>query len=36
MKFYGEQISAKEILSGFVPRPEGAAELYRALAEHFK
>jgi lipid-binding SYLF domain-containing protein len=35
-KFYAEKVSAKEILSGFIPKPAGAAELYKALDQHLK
>lgn len=30
-RFYGQKISAKKILEGGVPRPQGASDLYKAL-----
>lgn len=33
-KFYGNAVTAKELLSGMVPRPEGAFVLYEALNKH--
>jgi SH3 domain-containing YSC84-like protein 1 len=33
-QFYGEKVSAKEILSGFVSRPDSAKPLYDAIKNH--
>ncbi|KAJ3364856.1 SH3 domain-containing YSC84-like protein 1 [Kappamyces sp. JEL0680] len=33
-QFYKEKVTAKELLSGFVPKPSGAEVLYTALNKH--
>jgi lipid-binding SYLF domain-containing protein len=33
-QFYGEKVSAREILTGFVARPDGANPLYESIKKH--